>query len=413
MTFVTSSSFASASAEGMDWRDTARKVLEKLEKAITKDGQFTLGFLYISDQLADDAESIFNLFKSVTGVPHWVGCTGIGVCASGQDHLNTPAISAMIGMFEEEDFKVFEFPFEDKETKSWIQNAQPMMIYVHGHPVSEPDLPHHLIQLQESTGGFVCGGLASARTHHALLADGTPQSAINGVMFKDTVAVSTALSQGCQPMGSLHTITKCEDHIIYEIDGDKTPLEVFESNIRAFVIKRTGQDPDEIEVEEGGLAGEGPVIPDHFKKVLTGEIHVAFPVLGTDSQDYLVRNIIGIDPDSGGMAVTHEVAVGDHILFAHRDEKTIIEDLSSMLVKFRDRVTKERGVFAPKAGLYVSCAGRQALRIHSEEPTIEPSQEMELIKEIIGEIPLTGYYASGEISKARLYGYTGILTLFF
>ena len=64
MSLYTSSQFAAASATGTDWRDTSKAVLEKLEEVRTDGHQFNFGFLYITDHLADDAQSILNLFKS-------------------------------------------------------------------------------------------------------------------------------------------------------------------------------------------------------------------------------------------------------------------------------------------------------------------------------------------------------------
>ncbi|MEM6780556.1 MAG: FIST N-terminal domain-containing protein [Pseudomonadota bacterium] len=416
MTLITSSKFASASAAGTDWRDTSKIVLEQLEKAITKEGQFNLGFLYISDFLADDAVSILNLFKSVTGIQNWIGCTGLGICAGGHDYLDEVAISAMIGSFGDDDFQLFP-AYEDDGSKiknalkTWQDNHDPMLVLVHGDPMADMDPGKSLNAVQEITGGFVIGGLSSSRSQHIQFSEEVVEGSYSGAVFSSDVSVSTGLSQGCQPIGPLHTVTKCDDHVIFEIDG-KSPFEVFQSDIRNMVIQKTGKDPDTIFVEEDQNAKDGLDIPEEFQDLFKGAIHVAFAVSGSDQKDYMVRNIIGVDPDEGVIAVSHRVSTGDHILFAHRDEETIESELSSMLVNLRNRITKERGEFKPMAGLYVSCAGRVYSKFQNNEVE-QKSTEMELIKEIIGDIPITGFYASGEISNNRLYGYTGILTLFF
>ena len=107
MTLITSSNFASSAASGTDWRDICRRILEDLEAAKTKDGQFNIGFLYVSDVLADDVEGILNLFKSVTGIKNWVGCIALGVCGQGADFVDQPAISAMVGTLEDNSFHLF------------------------------------------------------------------------------------------------------------------------------------------------------------------------------------------------------------------------------------------------------------------------------------------------------------------
>lgn len=416
MTLITSSRFASASASGTDWRDTSKKVLEQIEKAITKEDQFNLGFLYITDLLADDALSILNLFKSVTGIQHWIGCTGLGVCAGGRDYLDEPAISAMVGTFDQNGFQAFPgFGEDETDARNAIENwggkDDGSLVIVHGNPMAENDPALALATLHELTGGFIVGGLSSSRSRHILFSGDVTEGSYAGAVFAPDLQVSTGLSQGCQPIGALHTVTRCEDHIIYEIDG-KPPFDVFQNDLREMVIKKTGQDPDKVFMEEDGMEKGMYTVPAEFQDLFKGEMHVAFAVAGSDQQDYMVRNILAMDPDEGMMAVSHNVSIGDHILFAHRDDSTIESELSAMLVNLRGRVTGERGAFEPQAGLYISCAGRIYSKFNAggEEPL---SSEMTLIKEIIGDIPMTGFYASGEISNNRLYGYTGVLTLFF
>ena len=416
MTLITSSKFASASSAGTDWRDTSKKVLEELEKAITKEEQFNFGLLYITDLLAEDASSILNLFKSVTGIQHWIGCTGLGVCAGGQDYLDEPAISAMIGTFDEGTFQVFPAFAGDsapvrEALKNWQEDNDAMLSIVHGDPMAESDPAKALTALHDATGGFIVGGLSSSRSRHILFSDDITEGNYAGAVFSSDIQVSTGLSQGCQPIGPLHTITKCDEHVIYEIDG-QLPFEIFQNDLRNMVKEKTGQDPDEIILEEEGMEKGMYNIPAEFQDLFKGEMHVAFAVCGSDQQDYLVRNIIGMDPDEGVMAVSHNASVGDHILFAHRDDSTIEAELSAMLVKLRGRVIHERGSFEPQAALYISCAGRVYSKFNQTNDGVLAS-EMALIKEVIGDIPITGFYASGEISNNRLYGYTGILTLFF
>ena len=121
----------------------------------------------------------------------------------------------------------------------------------------------------------------------------------------------------------------------------------------------------------------------------------------------MVRNIIGIDPDEGAIAISDQINTGDHILFVHRDEKTVIKDLKTRLEQLKIRVEKDTGEFKPKAAHYVSCVARSLGK--NEE---KKEGEFEVLKGVLGDVPLTGFYAGGEISNANLYGYTGILTLF-
>jgi small ligand-binding sensory domain FIST len=135
---------------------------------------------------------------------------------------------------------------------------------------------------------------------------------------------------------------------------------------------------------------------------MAGLIFAAFPVPGSDMADYLVRNIIGIDIKSGLIGVAAEVAAGDPILFCRRDPASAIDDLDRMLAGLKRRL----GNRTPRGGIYVSCIARG--------PNLFGPDAVELrrVREALGDFPLAGFFANGEICNDRLYGYTGVLTLF-
>ncbi len=405
MTLITSTHFASIAVSGTDWRDTSKKALEELELAIADDQNFSLGFLYISDQLAQDAVSILNLFRSVTNIDHWVGCVGLGVCGSDGAHFDTPAISSMIARIDPGKFHLFsgEDIGSDDSLKSWLAANDPFLTLVHGNPATDRDPADLLADLERNAGGFLVGGLCSSRTENMLFADDVSEETISGTMFSQDVQVATSLSQGCVPIGPVRTITRCDDdHVILELDNQRA-FEVFTQDLRSMAVKRTGQDPDEIMVDEDAVE-DLEKMPVEFRKLFRGEVHIAFPVQGSDRQDYLVRNIIGVDPDHGHMAVAQPVSSGERVVFVHRDAESVRADLSRTLVDLRERVTRDQGSFDPKGAIYISCVARADMD--------GSAAEIDLIREIIGEVPLTGFYAGGEISGSRLYGYSGVLVIF-
>lgn len=417
MTLITSTQFASASASGTDWRDTAKNVLEQLESIKTDGVNFNLGFVYISDELTADAVSIVNLFKSVTGVDHWVGCNGIGVFGGDQIHMDRPAIATMIAAMEDSSFSLFTTAAEGSEDtqhgfENWRNQNEALLAYVHGSSLGDHEPEAAIIDLSQDIKTFMVGGLSSSRQGHVHIADAVFEDGLSGVCFSTDVQISTALSQGCQPIGDLHSITKCDEHFIYEIDGCP-PFEVFETDLRNFIQGKTSSDIDFEAIDENDPDGEGDNtdLPESFQNLMRGDVHVAFMVTGSDKKDFLVRNILGMDLEQDVLAVSHIPQVGDHIVFCHRDKHTIQSELSKMLLDLRARVIKERGEFNPKGAVYVSCLGRAVPEsTKNEEETIT---ELSIIQEIIGDVPLAGFYAGGEVSNQRLYGYTGIITLFF
>jgi small ligand-binding sensory domain FIST len=410
MSLFTSSRFASAAASGADWRVTAKSVLEQLESVRTEGQPFNFGFLYVSDHLAEDASSILNLFKSVLQIEHWTGGVGIGVCGVGQNFIDIPAISAMIGYFEPQDFCMIPPLREDGTTDMtkltpWLKENEPMYTFVHGDPMADQDPAITLKYLEELSSGFITGGLTSSRRCHAQFADDLFENSMCGVMFSSRVKVASTLSQGCNVIGAAHTITRSDGHTVIELD-QRNALEVFENDIRTLVMRTTGKDSDEILVDESALEDKSQ-IPEEFHSLLKGEVHAALPISESDQNDYLVRNIIGLDQEKGSLTISQHVSNGERILFVHRDHESVSQDLSAKLVALRNRVQREQSVFEPKAAVYVSCVARA---FNQFEGGI--ANELALVRDIIGDIPLAGFYAGGEICKARLYGYTGILTLF-
>jgi small ligand-binding sensory domain FIST len=110
--------------------------------------------------------------------------------------------------------------------------------------------------------------------------------------------------------------------------------------------------------------------------------------------------LTGIDPERGLIAVGHSVEPGDRLFFVRRDAAAAKRDLQTMLARTKSRLER------PKAGLYFSCLARGPNMFGPG------SAERAILRETLGDIPVAGIFCNGEISNARLYGYTGVLALF-
>jgi len=132
-----------------------------------------------------------------------------------------------------------------------------------------------------------------------------------------------------------------------------------------------------------------------------GYIFAALPVKASDTGDYLVRNLVGIDPNKGWIAIGDLVAKGDPIMFTRRDKPSAETDLDRMLSRLKQRIAKPI-----RGGIYVSCLSR-GVNLFGPD-----AAETRRITAQLGEFPLVGFFANGEISHDRLYAHTGVLTLF-
>jgi small ligand-binding sensory domain FIST len=414
MSAVCSSQFISAGAAGETWRDISRRVLEQINESMTEGFRPQFGLVYLTEALAEDAGSILTLLRSVTGVEHWSGCAAIGVLVNDIEYVDVPAMSVLIGAIPPHQFIPYQTDGSDfkvlrQSLEPWLNAQDPMLVLAHAHPLDGANPAHALEEIESLVGGFMIGGLASARGGSMILGQPPLDKGVSGLIFSSDVAVATAVSQGCVPMGELHTISSADDHVIAYLDG-KRPVDIFTQELKKMAQLKLGRDPDEILLDKSALTDEGiETLPPELRAVLRGEAHIAFPVSGTDQQDFLVRNILAIDPESGMMAVSDFIEEGQRMMFVHRDHETVKADLSRMLVSLRQRVIAQTGGFKPKAAVYISCVARAGVPFGDND---KAGGEMALVRDVLGEIPLTGFYASGEISNNRIYGYTGVLTLF-
>ncbi len=420
MTFITSRNFASTAATGADWREVTRKLLGALEPLRRRDEPFNLGFLYVSDHLAADTANILDLMRTVTGIEHWIGAVGIGVCSGANDYVDMPAASVLAGRFPDDSFRVF--PVADTTLSGvrealapWLEQNEAMLALVHGDPLAEDDPVRIIAALEHMTGGFIAGGLSASRSDHAIIANQVSSGGVGGAVFSVDIPVVSALSQGCTPIGPVHVITRAEGNIIMELDGQPA-FEVFTQDLKSMALAQTGESPETAQIREVLVGKDTQDLHEDVARLFRGEIHVAFPVQGSDRNDFMVRNLLGVDAESGWLAVPQAVHGGGTALFVHRDDATVRDDLLRTLVDLRARVIRDHGCFAPQAGIYISCVARAMTDFgpgcDNRDVPSAPGGEMALIRSVLGDIPMAGFYANGEISNQRLYGYTGVLILF-
>ncbi len=364
--------FRSAHASAPAWQSAAEDCLAQLSGPPA-----SLGFLYVTDVLTTHVAAILEFFRQRTGCPHWVGTVGIGICVNGHEYLDEPAMAVMLGEFSPGAFKVFSGvrSADDLEIKRFTCGDRPAnFAIVHADPRNNevPELIKGLAAKLDS--GFVVGGLTSSRQQNLQIADKLTEGGISGVMFADDVTVATRLTQGCSPIGPQRVITQAQRNIIVKIDG-RPALDVLKEDVG----ERLARDLNR----------------------LGGVIFAGLPITGTDTGDYLVRNLVGIDPARGIVAIGDLVENGSPIMFCRRDTKAATEDMTRMLDSMKQGLYTQ-----PRGGVYYSCLGRGASLFGRE------SEELKMIKDAFGDFPLVGFFCNGEISHNRLYGYTGVLTLF-
>ena len=115
--------------------------------------------------------------------------------------------------------------------------------------------------------------------------------------------------------------------------------------------------------------------------------------------DFLVRNVVGADPNSGVIAIGDFVRPGQTVQFHVRDARTADEDLRELLLAARGR-----GASAPAGALVFTCNGR-GTRLFAE-----PHHDARAVQQVFGDVPVAGLFAQGEIGPIGgqnfLHGFT-------
>jgi small ligand-binding sensory domain FIST len=343
----------------------------------------TLGILYTTEPAAAALPELVRALAEHTGIRSWVGGVGLGVCSATTEIFDQPAVVVMTAALRPEDFRVFAAtadPGSDlpRRHSRWIEGVQPVLALVHADPRCR-DMQKAATDAASASGAYLVGGLLSHRCASPLLAmiageDAGGSEGIAGLMLAPGVAVATGLTQGCVPVGPVHRVDEARDNVLMVVDG-RPALAVFCEDI-------------------------GPELTADLRRV-GGLIFAGLPVAGSDTGDYLVRNLLAIDAGRGWLVLGAEVAAGDSILFCRRDPESARRDMNRMVQQLARRLSGP-----PKAGVYVSCVARGAALFG------DPGVETGFIREALGDFPLIGFFANGEISRDRLYGHTGVLTLF-
>lgn len=225
----------------------------------------------------------------------------------------------------------------------------------------------------------VIGGMASAANRpggNRLVLDASVVDGGAVGVFVDGVAVRTVVAQGCRPIGDPFTVTRSERNRIEELGG-QTPL----ARLHQLAANATDE---ERQLLQHGLH-LGVVVDEHAVDFTRG--------------DFLVRNVMGADQESGALIVGDQVTVGQTVQFHVRDADAADEDLREMLT----------GVEA-SAALLFTCNGR------GRHLFGVPDHDAALVAKMLGPIPVTGAFCAGEIGPVGgrnfVHGFTASLALF-
>ena len=352
-------------------------------------------FLFVSGLYRTEWQPLLRRLRKELGAPLLLGCTAGGVLGAEKELERSPALSLSLAHLpgvklhpftvtpqelaeqQEPGFWIEKTGVNPKEEPAGILLPDPFscdaMALVAGLNAVYPKMP--LI-------GGLASGAAEAGGNALFYNDGiVPEGAV-GVLLTGDILLQTVVSQGCRPIGRPYIITRAEENVILELAGQPA---------MGTLQQLYGELPeaDKKLAREALLLG---VVMDEYKEKF-------------QRGDFLIRNLIGMDPSVGALAVGDRVQTGQTVQFHVRDAVSSREDLETLLSQ---RAPAQSGF---SGGLLFSCLGR------GRELYGEPDVDVRTIRRALGGgCPVAGFFCNGEIGpvgpRDYIHGFTASLGLF-
>ncbi len=377
-----------------------------------------LGVLYITDHYAADAQDVLDhLMAALPEVTDWVGAVGVGIAATGVEYFDEPAMAVMLLDVLPDHYQVFSGIAPLPAAVAGVLPGRTTRFAAHTALVhadaQTPDLPDLLAELAQRTqSGAVFGGVVAGRgpcvqfahsSRGSLRGQGASAGVftggLSGVAFSPDVALITRVTQGCAAVGAVRTVTQVQGNVVLALDGEDA-LGVLLADL-GVSLEQPQQAMQRLRQTLAGLRTASAPALDRPAMSATPADSAGLRA------DVRVRHIVGLDGVRRGVALGDQVAVGEQLVFCERSADAARVDLMRMCVALRDEVESQEHPRKQLCGaLYISCSGRGGPHFGA------PSAELQWVRRALGDVPLVGFFAGGEIAGQQLYGYTGVLTVF-
>ncbi len=383
------------------------------------EAQADLALLFISTSFTSEYPRLLPLLQERLEVPHIIGCGGDGVIGQASPGLTSeieeqPAVALTLASLPGVKLQTFQLmaedlPDPDSAPDRWVDLMQ----------VDPAEQPHFILLADAAStkindllqgldyaypGAVKIGGLTSGPN----LSDGSGlfcddqlyrEGAI-GVALSGDITVETIVAQGCRPVGQPYRVTDAERNVVLQVEEQLAPLEPEQ-------LPQTGKEQTPLEALQSvvdTLDDEDRVLAQHALSV--GVVRNEFKQ-ELEPGDFLIRNLIGVDPRIGAVAIGDRIRPGQRIQFHLRDAEASAEDLEALLKQY---LKKTRGRHSAAGVLLFDCLGR------GEGFYDRPDFDTELFHRYIKDIPVSGFFCNGEIGPIGgttfLHGYTAAFGIF-
>ena len=236
-----------------------------------------------------------------------------------------------------------------------------------------------------STVPFVGGGASedgSVGETFQLCGDTVSNDAVSGALLSGAFSYTLGITQACQPISPVYTVTKAHNNLILELD-EKPAFEVFS----ALVSPQLREDLR----RAAAFIFAGLPVDAERQHIAPGE--------------YVVRNLTGFDPERSIIAVADQLVEGQKLVFTLRDGNGARTDLKRELEAQNHNWQNSRPAF----GLYFNCVGR------GNGLYGIPDIDSSYLSQYLADVPIIGFFTGCEIApiqrQAIVHQYSGVLVL--
>lgn len=382
-------------ASALTRQRTAPAAADELVRAIREQlgsAPINVAFLFISIQHADQADALAQALRKALDPATFVGCTGEGVIATGQELETGPAASLwaahLPGVVAQPLRLSFSSVHDQFSLRDWpeidVDGDTPSSMLLFADPFSTPMQDVLAVLEERYPGTRALGGLAGGGQdlgENRLFLDGEVYTdGLVGVSLSGHLAVHSVISQGCRPIGERFIVTKSEHNVIHELGG-RPALQCLQMVFGQLSSEERSQAQRALHI--GSAMDEQR---SHFTR-----------------GDFLIRNLLGADQQTEAIVIGDVVQEGQTVQFQVRDAQSADEDLRVLLA------ASHPGAL-PRGALLFSCCGR------GKGLFGVPNHDAALLGEQLGAIPVAGFFAQGEVGPVGgrnfLHGYTASIAIF-
>ena len=356
----------------------------------------SLGLVFMTPRFFPRAKEVLEILRVHGQIPLLAGCSSGGLIAGDEELEENPGLVLALYSLPGADLKAFHFTQEQVEeatgpgywhletgitaeqTNGWLVFADPFHLdseaWLRDWNAAYAPIP--------VLGGLASGDQAAQVTQIYLDGDVFEEGGV-AVSIGGEVRLAGIISQGCTPIGETWTLTKVENNFIHRI-GNRSAYEVLAETFSTL-------SPEEQKKARGNLF-VGLVINEYLEEFHRG--------------DFLVRNLIGADPQSGVIAVGALPREGQTMQFHRRDATAATEDMLALLARAKNDLAN-----TTLYGACLCCCNGRGQNLFGV-----PNHDADLVQQQLGPLGLAGFFCNGEIGPVGdrnfLHGYTASLALF-